>query len=191
MSYTPPGDLMETGDSCPSWSFKEAPVGTIYTGTVVSTEWRHQTDYDDSTLPLWWNPGEKKPSTTKLDGAQPVWQYVVTLDTDERRDSEDDGRRKDYVQKGKNGTDLLKQAVRDAGLATLVPGATYRRAFVGTAPSSNPKYNDRKVYAWKVEAPTASLDAPGSAADPFISSAQQAPAAQPAAQPAAASQPAW
>lgn len=175
MTYQPPGSLMDDGAGIPSWSFKDAPVGTVKVGTVLETEWRQAKDYKTNEL-QWWNPGEKEPSTTKLDGAEPVWQYVVTLQTDERDGSDDDGRRRDYVKRGRNGTQLLQQAVKDAGLSDLVFGAKYMRKLTGTEPSSNPKYDDRKTYAWKIEAPVASLN-------DFDAPAQQ-PAQQPAPQPA-------
>ena len=174
MTYTPPASLMEEGEGVPSWSFRDKPVGTVYEGTVVSTEWRQQTDYDTNE-PLWWNQGASKPSTVQGPGAQPVWQYVVTLDTDERTGPDDDGRRRDFIKKGKGGTDVLRQAVKDANLPDLAPGCGYKKQFAGTEPSSNPKFNDKKIYRWKVTAPVAGLgdfDAPNAQAPQTVSASE-------------------
>jgi hypothetical protein len=165
MSFTPPTSLMDETEGVPSWSFKDKPVGTVYSGTVVSTEWRQQTDYDTNE-PLWWNRGASKPSTVQGEGAQPVWQYVVTLDTDERLNADDDGRRRDFIKKGKGGTEVLRQAVIDAGLADLAPGCGYKKQFASTEPSSNPRFNDRKVYRYKVTPPVAGLSDFDTPADP-------------------------
>lgn len=157
MSHNPPTSLMDDAERIPSWSFKDKAIGTVYAGTVESTDWMQQTDYDTQ-KPLWWNPGEDRPSATKLDGAEPVWQYVVTLQTEERLDAEDDGKRRDFVKRGKGGTRDLQQAVKDAGLDDLKRGCKYLKKLTGEEPSSNPRHNARKVYAWKVEAPVASLN---------------------------------
>lgn len=150
-NYDPTDFLM--GGSVPSLSFADKPIGHTYTGVILSQEVIQQTEFKTN-MPQWWNPGQDRPSTTKLDGARPVLQLVITLQTDERTSSEDDGRRKDYVR----GKDLkvLREAVRAAGMTQLKNGSRYWRKLVdlvdngGSAPS--------KVCRFKVEAPAVNLD---------------------------------
>lgn len=99
-------DLLQGG--APSAKFPT--IGTTIKGTVVSAKKSQQTDIDGK-LKFW-------------DDGNPMWQIVITLQTDQRDPSiqNDDGERRLFV-KGQMQT-ALKAALKDAGATGLEVGAT-------------------------------------------------------------------
>lgn len=149
--------------------------GDQISGTIKSTEVRQQTDLATG-APLTWDNGD------------PRQQLVVTLQTDQRTDTDDDGVRALYVKGSKKpGSqslhDAVATAVRNSGAKSLEVGGTLTVQFIGTEPSKTRGFNDRKLY-------TASYTAPDKAAQAgdFLGTApqQQVPAPQPSTQPAPA-----
>lgn len=145
---------MGEGTSGPaSWSW-DVPEGTVREGDVIKAEMAQQTEYG-TRKPLWWPnvpPGTKgvRPTVDFEAGMRPVQNIVVTLQTDERRDTEDDGVRRDFV-KSNNFKDL-GEALTKAGLKGLDPGCRYVRKLAG-------KDGQRKIYRWKIGAPSVSMQA--------------------------------
>lgn len=145
-------------------------VGDAVTGTVESTEVRQQTDFQ-SGQPLTWDDG------------QPRMQLVVSLQTAEREDSDDDGIRKVYVKGSKKpGSqslhDAVASAVRASGAKGLEEGGTLTVTFTGEEAPKTRGMSPRKLYSATYAAP----DKAAQTGD-FLGTApaQQAPAPAPAA----------
>lgn len=146
-------------------------IGDTITGKVVTTEVRQQTDISDG-KPLVWDDGSAR------------MQLVVTIQTDQRDDADDDGRRALYVKGSKTaGSRSLHDAVRSAVQAArakgLEPGGTLTVTFVGEEPSKTRGFNPRKLWQATYVAPDHAA-----ATGDFLGTApatQPAPPAQPAA----------
>lgn len=140
--------------------------GDSVTGTVVSAEVTNQTDMVTGAVQTW-------------DNGEPKQQLVVTLQTSQRADGDDDGVRKVYVKGSKKAGsrslhDAVASAVRASGAKGLTPGGTLTVKYIGDEPSATRGFNPRKLYE-------ASF-APSSGGD-FLGTQEAAPA--PAQAPAA------
>lgn len=149
--------------------------GDSVTGTVVSAEVTNQTDMVTGAVQTW-------------DNGEPKQQLVVTLQTSQRADGDDDGVRKVYVKGSKKAGsrslhDAVASAVRASGAKGLTPGGTLTVKYIGDEPSATRGFNPRKLYE-------ASF-APSSGGD-FLGTqeAAPAPASQQAQQAAGAPAPA-
>ena len=151
-------------------------IGDSITGTIVSAEVKQQTDITDG-KPLTWDDGS------------PRMQLVVTLQTSDRNDDEDDGQRRIYVKGSKKAGsrslhDAVATAVRSAGAKSLEVGGTLTVTFDGEEPAKTRGFNPRKLY-------TATYAAPDKAAQTgdFLGTAPAAPQAPQQAAPAAPAAP--
>jgi hypothetical protein len=165
-------DFLMGGGSGKSAFGKDDPIGTTVTGTIVDTQVRQQTDMEDG-KPLTWDNGD------------PRMQLVVTLQTDQRTDPDDDGVRAIYVKGSKalgskSLHDAVRAAVQTAKADGLKPGGTLTVQLVGTEPSKTRGFNDRKLWAAAYTPPD-----PAAASAGFLGIG-----GQPVQQPAPPSQPA-
>lgn len=123
-------------------SAKFAAHGDRVSGTITELEVRQQTSFEDN-KPLFWDDG--KPRT----------QLVVTLQTAEADEDDDDGLRRVYV-KGQ-----MQKAVRDAILKANEKGPKVGGELVvqytGDEPNSNPRLNASKLYRARYQPPLVQL----------------------------------
>lgn len=150
--------------------------GDSVTGTVVSAEVTNQTDMVTGAVQTW-------------DNGEPKQQLVVTLQTSQRADGDDDGVRKVYVKGSKKAGsrslhDAVASAVRASGAKGLTPGGTLTVKYIGDEPSATRGFNPRKLYEASF-APSAGGDFLGTAAPAPAPATQQAPQAAGAPAPTA------
>jgi hypothetical protein len=124
-------------------------IGDKVKGIITDVDVVQQTDMDTN-QPLTWADG------------RPRMQLVVTLETGERVDDNDDGMRKVYAKGGRyevaegTGTsmkDAIADAVKKAGAGSLDAGATLVVAHTGLAKRTNRGFNPAKLYRAQYEAP--------------------------------------
>lgn len=136
----------------PSVSFKDAPIGTTYTGEVVEApSFAQSRDYDTSE-PLYWQQGGKQ-STQPSD--QPVMSIVTVLEINGER-------RSLWASKwAKPGSmfSAIQEAQKAAG-SQIAVGGRLTVTLVGVEPSDNPKFNDRKLYKAQYVPPNPFAGAP-------------------------------
>jgi len=166
-----------------SASFED--IGDSVTGTIASAEVRDQTDIGTGVILKWDNGDVRK-------------QLVVMLQTSQRDDEDDDGRRSLYVKGSKKAGsrslhDAIAAAVRAAGAKSLDIGGTLTVIHDGVEPSKTRGFSDRKLYSASYSAPdkatqtgdflgTAANTAPAATARPAQSAptpAQPVPATVP------------
>jgi hypothetical protein len=135
--------LMGSGGA---WAKFEQP-GDKVSGEIVAVEARQATDLDGN--PRAWDNGD------------PIMEVVVTLQTDERSDGDDDGIRKvsiggsmKYASKKKATVD----AVRAAGAKGLEAGGTFALAYTGEGEPTKRGYNPPKLFQAAYKAPVAGVD---------------------------------
>lgn len=133
-------DLLQGGGS-PSLSFKDAKVGDSFTGVITGTRAVQVRNYTTQEPEFW-------------DDGKPKMQIEVTLATDLRDPSIDDDQGERRVFLFGQKLTALKEALKVKGLTKLEIGATFKITFSGSKPASNPRYNDVKLYAIEVTAPT-------------------------------------
>ena len=167
-----------------SWKFTNP--GDTHTGTITEvSDARQATEYGSNELAYW-----------DKERTRPKMQVAVTLDTAERdpQDANDTGKRTLWVvEDGRSGSILsaIRQAVHQAGAATIDIGGQLTVTFSGFDPNSKNPANPRKIYS-------ASYVPPAPAGGMFTNQAPAQPAAAPAqpvapapvAQPAAPATPA-
>lgn len=130
------------GGGVPSARFEnhgDSVTGTIYDEPAAT----QQTDFTTGE-PLVWPNGD------------PRMQVVVTLATDLRDDSEDDGLRRIYI-KGKSLTGAVRDAVRKAGAKGIEQGGRLTVTYTGDGVAERRGINPPKLY-------TASYTPPSQAA---------------------------
>ena len=169
-----PADSFLLGGGGASAKFEN--VGDTVTGTIVTTEVTNQTDLATGAVLTW-------------DDGSPRQQLVVSLQTQEKTDADDDGVRKVYVKGSKKpGSrslhDAVASAVRASGAKGLTPGGTLSVKYIGDEPSATRGFNPRKLYE-ATFAPSAGGDFLGTAAPAPAPAPQQAPQAAGAPAPAA------
>lgn len=113
-------------------------VGAKVSGYVQTTEVRQQTDFDTN-APLFWDDGK------------PRMELVITIETDERDDDDDDGIRKLYV-KGQM-QQAIADAVRKAGQRGLAIGGRLAVKFNDEEPPTKKGRSPKKLYVARYEAP--------------------------------------
>jgi hypothetical protein len=122
-------------------SFKFAPIGAIAKGTIESIEIQQQRSIDDGAL-LFWDDAK----------TQPKKQVRIVLQTEDRDDGDDDGRRAIYV-KGQ-----MQNAVRDAVIAAgadkLEEGGTLAVQYVSDGEPPKKGMNAPKQYKAQYKQPS-------------------------------------
>jgi hypothetical protein len=115
-------------------------IGDKVMGTVLAAEPGQQTDIDGK--PLFWDDGK------------PRMQVVVSLQTDDREDDDDDGVRKLYV-KGQM-LKAVQEVVRPhKGLSV---GGKLAVQYTGDGEQKTRGYNPPKLYKAQYEPPTKTVD---------------------------------
>lgn len=132
-----PNDLLGSV-TVPSLSFKDAKVGTAYTGTITDLQTVQVRDFATGD-PKFWEDGK------------PQLQIQVTLATDLRDPAieDDNGERRVYLF-GQKLT-AAKQALKDSGLAKFELGAKFTITLSGTKPAKTKGFNDVKLYSITIE----------------------------------------
>lgn len=132
------------GGGAPALKFDQ--IGTIYTGTVVAEpEARQQTDFKTKALETW------------PDGS-PKMQVIVQLSTTLRdpQRPEDDGTRTLFI-KGKELSNAVRNAVRQAGANGIHTGGVLTVQFVAEGPKPDPNLSAPKLYAASYQPPAVSF----------------------------------
>lgn len=168
MTFDPNADPFAGGESRPSVTFKDAPVGTTYTGTVTEAPQLVQARDFESGLPALWPDG--KPKMTVVTS--------ISIDGEERSL---------WAPKPSAMFRAIQEAQLAAG-AKIAVGGTLTVTFTGEKPNkNNPRLNPQKLYSVSYVAPDAFAAAPS----PQAAVPQYAAAApQAAAVPQAAAAPA-
>lgn len=117
--------------------------GDLVEGVIMHAEVRQQTSFDDGSL-LYWDDGK------------PRNQLVVTLQTEDHEDDDDDGIRKVYV-KGQM-TKAVQKAVLESGQRGLGNGGKLTVQYVSDAESKKKGMPGAKQYVAMYEPPQQSLD---------------------------------
>lgn len=170
---TPSAEQFLMGAGGRSAKFKQ--IGDEISGFIQDQEVRNQTNPRTREIEYWKDGSPKK-------------QLVVTLQTEQREDAEDDGLRKLYI-KGKNLTDAVRDAVRIAGAKSLEFNGWIRVAYIGDGQPAGPAVDPPKLYLAEYKRPAPQ------AASQFLSQSggqpqQQRYAPQPP-QPQQPAAPAW
>lgn len=117
----------------PSLSFKEKPVGTAYTGIVVSLpKWAQTTDFATGKPAFWKNE----------DGTQGAKKMAIVL---RLRLIDDEKEYSLWAPKPSSMLTALVEAQTAFGRRIEI-GGTLTVTFSGTEKAKNPKHNDQKLY---------------------------------------------
>lgn len=149
MTMTPPDPMsLLLGGGTRSAKFENP--GDRVSGEILNVETKQQTDLKDGSPKFW-------------DDGSPMWQVVVTLQTDERdpEDPEDDGRRNVYVKGSSKYASTHKavaDALRAAGAKTLEVGGTLALAYTGDGEATSRGFNPPKLYQAAYKAPVAGVN---------------------------------
>lgn len=157
-----------TGGGAKSAKFEN--VGDAVLGTIIAAKTAQQTDL--SGVPKTWDNGD------------PMMQLIITLQTEDREDGDDDGTRNLYVKGSKKdphtSAGALVTALRAAGATTIEVGARLGVQFTGLGVPSKPGLSAPKQYVMRYVAPEANAvagflaDTPAPTAAP-VQAAPQAP----------------
>lgn len=164
----PADDFLTGGSGVKSASFPQH--GASVTGTITEPpQVKQQTDL------------QGKPKT--WDNSDPMMHLVVTLQTQEKTDQEDDGRRRVYVKGSKDPasqslTAAVSAAVQAAGAKGLEVGGTLTVTYVADGVARAVGFNAPKKYTAKYSRPSGdqflAAPAPG-AARPVTAAAAPGP----------------
>mgnify|MGYP003394544723 FL=1 len=132
----PNGLLMGAGGR----SAKFETIGDSVTGFVESMATRQQTEIGSGTLRTW------------PDG-NPRMQLVVTIETEQHEDDEDDGMRNLYVQIPAQMQKAIADAVRKAGEHGIAIGGKLQVRFVKTEAPKVRGFNPQKIYSAQYKEP--------------------------------------
>lgn len=129
---------------------------------------------------------QKMIGPSEFPSGDPKMQFIITLDTQEVLDQDDDGKRTVYIKAWGTQREALGKAIADAGYTkpseVLLPGAGFTATFVGMRrnTTSSGQSFDEKVYTYKI------TPAQNIAMDQAVQTQQPTPQAQPTqqAQPA-------
>lgn len=152
----------------------EIGQGTIVSGTVTDVTMRQSRKFESVDLDFW-------------DDGTPKMQAVIEIQTEQRVDADDDGRRSVVVNMWSGQKRALADACRKAGVPEPRPGDTFAAVWV----SGVGKAKDPRVFAYQITPGSglaASIAEPAAAqpapVDPFATA--PAPAVPPAQPPAPA-----
>lgn len=152
-----------------------AAVGDQVVGQITDLRTTQQTDFLTK-VPKTWDNGD------------PMWQVVVSLQTDQREDANDDGIRNVYLKgSGKDphtSAGAARMALQTSGASQLEVGGMFAVAVIGFGEPPKPGLNAPKQHQahYKAPAPSADLSAIfGGGAAPAAPAPQAPPAAAPVA----------
>ena len=120
-------------------SAKFEAIGATVTGTVVDFDMRDQTDFTTG-KPLTWDDGN------------PRKQLVVTLQTEEQTEPDDDGKRRLFIKGQMQGA--VRDAVQKAGANGLAKGGTLTVQYYADGEQAKRGFNPPKLYRAKYAEPT-------------------------------------
>lgn len=162
------------GGSKSAFTSDSLPGDTI-TGAVVSVDYKQVNDF---------NTGEP----AYFPSGDPKMQFVIVIQTDQRDDEDDDGRRTIYIPAWGSKKQALVDAMRAEGMRkaseAFATGNIFTATFVEELQKQNPQTRARyreKVYTYRIQ--RGSLAAADRDVDPWATTTQPAPAPQ-ATQPA-------
>lgn len=167
------------GGSKSAFTSDSLPGDTI-TGAVVSVDYKQVNDF---------NTGEP----AYFPSGDPKMQFVIVIQTDQRDDEDDDGRRTIYIPAWGSKKQALVDAMRAEGMRkaseAFATGNIFTATFVEELQKQNPQTRARyreKVYTYRIQ--RGSLAAADRDVDPWATTTQPAPAPQavPASAPAPA-----
>ena len=168
------------GGSKSAFTSDSLPGDTI-TGAVVSVDYKQVNDF---------NTGEP----AYFPSGDPKMQFVIVIQTDQRDDEDDDGRRTIYIPAWGSKKQALVDAMRAEGMRkaseAFAAGNIFTVTFVEELQKQNPQTRARyreKVYTYRIQ--RGSLTAADRDVDPWATT-QQAPAAPAPAPAPQATQPA-
>ena len=157
MAYRPEADdPFSGGVKVPSLSWKDAPVGTIFSCEVLEpAKLLHSRNYETNQPDYWDPPANTNP---KMSAVINVLVLAGPHSVGEQRSI--------WAQRPSNLFAAIAQAQQDAG-ARIAPGGKLHLKFTGETPHQNKRNNPIKNYAAKYE--------PGQPAqpDPFVGQAPQ------------------
>ena len=169
------------GGSKSAFTSDSLPGDTI-TGTVVSVDYKQVNDF---------NTGEP----AYFPSGDPKMQFVIVIQTDQREDEDDDGRRTIYIPAWGSKKQALVDAMRAEGMRkaseAFATGNIFTATFVEELQKQNPQTRARyreKVYTYSIQ--RGSLAAADRDVDPWAATAPAPQAPAPAPQPAPAPAPA-
>lgn len=119
---------------------KDSPLGHVVSGPIIDARERQSTDFATKAPEFW-------------DDGSPKMQIVVTIQTDQRVDSDDDGARSIYIKSWGLDKIALVQAIHNGGFSKasegLAAGNVFTAKFASTQPS---KFgSDQKIYEYWVQ----------------------------------------
>lgn len=146
-------DAFLNGGSGKAASFDN--IGDVCEGTITNVQLGQQTSLEDNT-PLTWSDGS------------PRMQLVISMQTDQKVDDNDDGIRRVYAKGGKfeaqTGSgkamkDAIADAVKASGAKTIEEGGFLRVGYTGEGKRTNRGYSAPKLYKASYKAPVSSVAA--------------------------------
>lgn len=130
-------------------------LGDMCVGTITDVKMAQQTTLEDN-KPLFWDDGS------------PRMQLVITVQTDQKDDDEDDGLRRLYAKggkfevaegKGQGLKEAIAEAYKKAGLKSIEVGHKLTVGYTGNGKNKTRGHNAPKLYSAKVEPGSASVPA--------------------------------
>ena len=109
-------------------------------GEIINSSRMQQRDFDSGDLLTW-------------DDGNPRMQIVISLQTDEREDDEDDGVRKVYIKEPSQLLAAMRQAVTKAGAKGIANGGKFLVQYVSDGEPKRKGMSGQKQYFVKYEAP--------------------------------------
>jgi hypothetical protein len=132
-----PNDLLGSV-TVPSISFKDAKVGTSFTGTITDLQTVQVRDFATGDPKFW-------------DDGKPQLQIQVTLATDLRDPAleDDNGERRVYLFGQK--LSAAREALKTSGMQKFELGSKFTITLSGTKPAKTKGFNDVKLYSIAIE----------------------------------------
>lgn len=126
-----------SGASAPSFFNKDSKVGDSVSGSVVDVQTRQARDPQTNKARFWEN-------------GDPVIQVVISLQTDQHTDENDDGVRSVFVKFWGVQRKAFLAALKDANQSDLSIGQQFTATFVGTEKATSRAMSDTKIFEYKI-----------------------------------------
>ncbi|WP_425837024.1 hypothetical protein [Microbacterium sp. PA5] len=114
---------------------KFATIGDSVTGKITSIDIRQRTDPKDGSLQTW-------------DDGSPQEQILISVQTGQREDAEDDGVRTIYIKSWGQHIQAFRTAVRDGGKPAV--GDTFTATYTGDGEQKNKAFSPPKEFQYTV-----------------------------------------